>query len=123
MSRPTTARIPTARITIIFAVDPNSTDLWVSCSHSWFAGVPTFVKDMEALRGMPTRYGSQAVPQRLAAASARSVAQLLSTGLVPLGKSTTAEFGLNATTEPLHGPPTRNPRDRGRSSGGSSGGA
>ena len=88
-----------------------------------FAGVPTFVKDMEALRGMPTRYGSQAVPQRLAAASARSVAQLLSTGLVPLGKSTTAEFGLNATTEPLHGPPTRNPRDRGRSSGGSSGGA
>jgi amidase len=94
-----------------------------SGSGGVFAGVPTFVKDMEALRGMPTRYGSQAVPHQVAAASARSVAQLLSTGLVPLGKSTTAEFGLNATTEPLHGPPTRNPRDRGRSSGGSSGGA
>lgn len=88
-----------------------------------FAGVPTYIKDMENLRGMPTRYGSQAVPHALAAVTARSVAQLLTTGLVPLGKSTTAEFGLNASTEPLQGSPTRNPRDRGCSSGGSSGGA
>ena len=92
-------------------------------SSGVFAGVPTFIKDMEALQGMPTRYGSRAVPHKVAEASARSVAQLLTTGLVPLGKSTTAEFGLNATTEPLIGPPTRNPLDRAHSSGGSSGGA
>ncbi len=88
-----------------------------------FAGVPTFIKDMENLQGAPTRYGAQAFTPKPAPASAASVAQLLTTGLVPLGKSTTAEFGLNATTEPLHAPPTRNPVDLGCSSGGSSGGA
>ena len=88
-----------------------------------FAGVPTYIKDMENLQGAPTRYGAQAFKPKPAPASAASVAQLLTTGLVPLGKSTTAEFGLNATTEPLHAPPTRNPVDLGCSSGGSSGGA
>ncbi len=44
-------------------------------------------------------------------------------GLVCLGKSATPELGMTATTEPLGRPPTRNPGDRARSTGGSSGGA
>ncbi len=89
----------------------------------FFAGVPTFIKDMEELRGAPTGFGSVALPKKAAARTAPSVAQFLSTGVVPLGKSTTAEFGLTATTEPVHGVPTCNPRDPSRSAGGSSGGA
>lgn len=88
-----------------------------------FAGVPTFVKDMEDLTGAPTRLGSAALPPMIAKTTAESVAQFLSSGAVPLGKSTTSEFGLTATTEPVHGEPTRNPINLEHSSGGSSGGA
>ncbi len=88
-----------------------------------FAGVPTFVKDMEDLSGVPTGFGTAAMTPRVPESSAASVAQFLSTGVIALGKSTTAEFGLTATTEPLHAEPTRNPLDLGRSPGGSSGGA
>ncbi|MCK6549948.1 amidase [Myxococcota bacterium] len=89
-----------------------------------FAGVPTFVKDMEDLEGAPTRFGSASlVAPRVAARTAESVAELLTTGLVPLGKSTTSEFGLNASTEPVGRTPTKNPLDLRCSSGGSSGGA
>lgn len=88
-----------------------------------FAGVPTFVKDMEDLQGTPTAFGSAAFRPKIARATAESVAQLLTTGLIPLGKSTTSEFGLNATAEPVFGKPTCNPRDLRRSAGGSSGGA
>jgi len=45
------------------------------------------------------------------------------TGVAVLGKSATPELGLMATTEPLFRPPCKNPWDRSRSTGGSSGGA
>lgn len=88
-----------------------------------FAGVPSFVKDMEDLEGAATTLGSAAVPPSAAKRTASSVAQFLSSGVIPLGKSTTAEFGLNASTEPVFGKPTCNPRHLGHSAGGSSGGA
>ncbi len=88
-----------------------------------FAGVPTFVKDLEDLAGAPTRFGSAAIPGASARATAPSVAQFLETGVISLGKSTTAEFGLTATTEPAAGEPTRNPWNLAHSAGGSSGGA
>ena len=44
-------------------------------------------------------------------------------GLVILGRTTTPEFGYNATTESLFAGPTRNPWDLSRSPGGSSGGS
>lgn len=88
-----------------------------------FAGVPTFVKDMEDLAGAPTGLGSAAIKPGPAQETAGSVAQFLSTGTITLGKSSTAEFGLNATTEPVYGKPTCNPLNLGHSVGGSSGGA
>lgn len=87
------------------------------------SGVPTFVKDLEDVAGSPTGFGTTAVPHVAAKSTAPSVAQFLSTGLISLGKSTTAEFGFTGTTEPVFGAATRNPVDLAHSSGGSSGGA
>lgn len=88
-----------------------------------FAGVPTFIKDMEDLVGAPTGYGTESLRPLVAARTADSVSQYLAMGPIPLGKSTTAEFGLTGTTEPVYGLPTCNPINPEHSSGGSSGGA
>ncbi len=73
--------------------------------------------------GLPVRYGSRAFANNIAAEQPPYMDALLAAGLVPFGKSTTPEFGLTATTEPLLGGPTKNPWDVTRSCGGSSGGA
>jgi amidase len=88
-----------------------------------FAGVPTLIKDLLPLAGAPLRYGSRAFATNVAPAQPPYVDALLAAGLVPFGKSTTPEFGLTATTEPLLGGPTRNPWNPDHSTGGSSGGA
>lgn len=88
-----------------------------------FAGVPTLIKDLMAMTGQPTRYGSRAFARFVPTEQSPYMDALLAAGLVPFGKSTTPEFGLTATTETLLGGATRNPWDTTRSSGGSSGGA
>ena len=88
-----------------------------------FAGVPTFVKDLEDLAGVPTGCGTAAFSPGPAKRSADTVAQFLDTGLIPLGKTTTSEFGLTGTVEPVGGTPTLNPINLGHTAGGSSGGA
>ena len=87
------------------------------------AGVPTFVKDLDDVRGLPTHLGSRAFGQSPAAGQGPYVDALERAGLVFLGKSSTPEFGLTATTEPLLHGPTRNPWNTAYSPGGSSGGA
>jgi amidase len=88
-----------------------------------FRGVPSFVKDLDDVAGVPTGMGSRAYRGYVPRSTAPSVAQFLGAGFVSLGKSTTPEFGLTCTTEPERGPATRNPRHLGHSAGGSSGGA
>lgn len=88
-----------------------------------FAGVPTLIKDLMAVAGHPTRYGSRAFARFVPQEETPYYRALLASGLVPFGKSTTPEFGLTATTETLLGGDTRNPWNPARSSGGSSGGA
>lgn len=88
-----------------------------------FRGVPSFIKDLDDVAGVPTGMGSRAYRGYVAESTSPSVAQFLGAGFVSLGKSTTPEFGLTCTTEPERGPATRNPRNLGHSSGGSSGGA
>jgi len=48
---------------------------------------------------------------------------MLAQGFLCLGKSTLPEFGFNATTEPLHDAPSRNPWNLAYSTGASSGGS
>jgi amidase len=87
-------------------------------------GVPTTVKDLLLVEGLPTRRGSltgaDAPP---AAEDSASVARLREQGAVIVGKTTTPEFGWKGVTDsPLTGI-TRNPWDPSRTPGGSSGGA
>ncbi|MBP1710762.1 MAG: Amidase [Deltaproteobacteria bacterium] len=88
-----------------------------------FAGVPSFIKDIDDVKGVPTLWGSRAVPNKPAGKSSGFVKQFFSTGLVCLGKSALPEFGLTATTEPLAFGVTRNPWHTDYSTGGSSGGS
>lgn len=88
-----------------------------------FRGVPSFIKDLDDVAGVPTGMGSRAFRGYVPRATAPAVAEFLRAGFVSLGKSTTPELGLTCTTEPEGGEPTRNPIDLERSAGGSSGGA
>ncbi|WP_372966128.1 amidase [Marinobacter sp.] len=95
----------------------------VASSQAPFAGVPTFIKDNTDIKGLPTSHGSVAVPRQPATKTSPFAKQMLAQGYLCLGKSSMPEFGFNATTEPAHGAPTRNPWNPAYSCGASSGGA
>lgn len=88
-----------------------------------WAGVPTFMKDLDDLSGVPTGFGSRAFPGYKGNEQTPLVDAFLDLGVVSLGKSTTPEFGLSATTESVATGKTRNPWNLDYSTGGSSGGA
>jgi aspartyl-tRNA(Asn)/glutamyl-tRNA(Gln) amidotransferase subunit A len=86
-------------------------------------GLPVTIKDIIDIKGQPTRRGSLTTPTTPAAQDAPAVARLKEQGAVILGKTTTPEFGwIGACHSPLTGI-TRNPWNRERTTGGSSGGA
>ncbi len=86
-------------------------------------GVPTGIKDMFLVRGWPTRKGSRVVPDTPGSEDAPIVASLRRNGFVPLGMTTTPEFGWKGVTDSLLCGPTNNPWDPTRTAGGSSGGS
>ena len=88
-----------------------------------FSGVPTFIKDSDAVAGSPFFFGSRGLPRKPADKSSAFVEQFLSLGVINLGKSSTPEFGLTGTTESLAHGLTHNPWKMGFSTGGSSGGS
>ncbi len=88
------------------------------------AGVPFGVKDLQNCAGMPTTYGSLL---HLGAAAATedspSVARLKAAGAIPIGKTATAEWGMDSVTATRAFGTTRNPWDLSLTPGGSSGGS
>ncbi|MBO9559161.1 MAG: amidase [Caulobacter sp.] len=89
-----------------------------------FAGVPFLVKDLDDYVGLPTFSGSRAMLRNPPAKDQPAyIDGFDKAGLVVIGKSSTPEYGFLPTTEPEGFPPTRNPWNPERSSGGSSGGA
>ncbi|MFN2427457.1 MAG: amidase family protein, partial [Candidatus Binatia bacterium] len=88
-----------------------------------FGGLPTFIKDTDAVEGTPMRMGTHALPDTPGKKSSAFVKQFLATGLIGLGKTAMPELGLTATSESRDYGATRNPWNTGRSTGGSSGGS
>ena len=88
-----------------------------------FLGVPTVIKDNRNLRGFVTGQGSKSFVGTKAKDHDSFIKQLLSLGLVPIGKSKMPEFGFTASTEYETTEPTRNPWNIDYSAGGSSGGS
>jgi len=87
------------------------------------AGVPVAVKDTDDVAGEPTRQGSAATSARPAQADGALVSRLRSAGAVIVGKTKLPELGIWPVTEPAATGPARNPWDRSRTPGGSSGGS
>ena len=87
-------------------------------------GVPVAVKDLLITKGWATRRGSLTVDAKGPwTEDAPSVARLREAGAVLLGKTTTPEFGWKGSTDsPLTGI-TRNPWNKAKTPGGSSGGS
>ena len=86
-------------------------------------GVPVTVKDMQAVKGLPTRRGHKLSDPAPAPEDCVAAARLRKAGGIILGKSTTTEMGWTAVSHnPLTGA-THNPWKHGVTSGGSSSGA
>ena len=88
-----------------------------------FGGVPTFVKDLNDVIGIATGNGSNAFKDHIARSQFPFVSEFERNGFISLGKSSTPEFGLTATTVPASSGVTRNPWNLNHSTGGSTGGA
>jgi len=86
-------------------------------------GLPCAIKDFTPVRGRPWARGSRPLAAEIAARDALIVARLRAAGAVLVGRTTTPELAHSAFTHsPLWGV-TRNPWDRTRTPGGSSGGS
>ena len=86
-------------------------------------GLPIAIKDLEDTAGMRTTYGSPIYRDHVPTQDTLLVARLRRAGAIVIGKTNTPEFGAGSQTfNPVFGP-TRNPYDRARTPGGSSGGA
>jgi amidase len=86
------------------------------------AGVPVAIKDNVDVAGAPTRAGSAATSPQPAAADDELVTRLRAAGCVVIGKTQMPELAIWPFTEPTAGAASRNPWDRSRTPGGSTGG-
>ncbi|HND45072.1 MAG TPA: amidase family protein, partial [Chitinophagales bacterium] len=89
-----------------------------------FAGVPTFIKDLNDYAGLPTLMGSCGTPSIPKQKNDPVVEQILKvTDSIVLGKSSSSEYGLLPCGETLQQGNTLNPWNLGHSTGGSSAGS
>lgn len=88
-----------------------------------FFGIPTAIKDLYPVQGMPTRYGNNFVPAQISESDSGLVKLIKQAGFIIVGKTATSELGSLPYTESPHLSPCRNPWHLDYTSGGSSGGA
>jgi amidase len=88
-----------------------------------FFGVPTAIKDLTPVEGMPCSYGVKVLKDRVPKQDAEVVKRMRDAGFILLGKTATSALGSTPYTEPKGFAPTRNPWNLDYTPGGSSGGA
>jgi aspartyl-tRNA(Asn)/glutamyl-tRNA(Gln) amidotransferase subunit A len=87
------------------------------------AGVPLAVKDLFCTQGVPSQSGSRILEGYLPPYTASVVARLAEAGVSLLAKTNQDEFAMGSSNENSAFGPVRNPWDRERVPGGSSGGS
>ncbi|HLZ58484.1 MAG TPA: amidase [Ktedonosporobacter sp.] len=86
--------------------------------RSQLHGIPIAIKDLIAVKGVPTTASSKVLEDHVSQEDAMVVEQLRKAGAIIIGKTNTFEFAYGP-----YSPPTRNPWDHTRTTGGSSGGS
>jgi aspartyl-tRNA(Asn)/glutamyl-tRNA(Gln) amidotransferase subunit A len=81
-------------------------------------GIPIAIKDLIAVKGVRTTAASKVLADHISHEDATVVEQLRKAGAIIIGKTNTFEFAYGP-----YSPPTRNPWDHTRTTGGSSGGS
>jgi amidase len=88
-----------------------------------FAGVPTAIKELNAVAGQPFTLGSDLFGDFRTSYDCAVARRIREAGFISIGRTSSPEFGIVPVTESRRFGPTRNPWNLNHTPGGSSGGA